>query len=164
MIVPTITIGILAVILILIGVYRGKGEHVTGLRQSLHMTIEILPLLISAFIVAGMIQVFLPQELVSRWIGSESGIRGILLGAVAGGLSPGGPYVSLPIAAGLFRAGAGAGTMVAYLTGWSLWAVARLPMEIGILGWRLTVIRVVSTAVFPPVAGLIAQILFPGPK
>jgi hypothetical protein len=52
------------------------------------------------------------------------------------------------------------GTMVAFLTGWSLWAVSRLPMEVGILGWRLTIIRLASTLLFPPLAGLIAQTLF----
>jgi hypothetical protein len=50
--------------------------------------------------------------------------------------------------------------MVAFLTGWSLWAVARIPMEVGILGWKLTLARVASTLVFPPIAGLIASVLF----
>jgi len=68
--------------------------------------------------------------------------------------------VSLPIAAGLLRSGAGAGTMVAFLTAWSLWAVSRLPMEVAILGWRLTLIRLCSTFILPIVAGLTAQFLF----
>jgi hypothetical protein len=54
--------------------------------------------------------------------------------------------------------------MVAFLTGWSLWAFSRLPMEVGILGWRLTIIRMVSTLVFPPLAGIFAQLLFGGTK
>ena len=126
------------------------------------MVVDILPLLICAFIVAGMVQVLLPQELLARWVGAESGFKGIILGTVAGGLAPGGPYVSLPIVAGLLRSGAGVGTMVAFLTGWSLWAVSRLPMEIGVLGWRFTLIRLASTFFFPPIAGFIAQALFGG--
>ena len=128
------------------------------------MTVEILPLLIFAFIVAGMIRVLLPHELISKWVGVESGMRGILIGTVAGGFSPGGPYVSLPIVAGLLRTGAGVGTMVAFLTGWSLWAVSRLPMEVGILGWKFTLIRITCTFFFPPIAGLLAQALFAGAK
>ena len=164
MLVPTVIVGIVAVVLLLIGYYRGQGEHISGLRSALKMTAEILPLLIFAFIAAGMIQVLIPRELLSRWIGVESGMRGILLGTIAGGLAPGGPYVSLPIAAGLLRSGAGVGTMVAFLTGWSLWAVSRLPMEVGILGWKFVLIRIASTFFFPPVAGLIAQTLFTGVK
>jgi uncharacterized membrane protein YraQ (UPF0718 family) len=123
------------------------------------MTVQILPLLIFAFIVAGMVQVLVPRELLSKWVGAESGMRGILIGTVAGALAPGGPYVSLPVAAGLLQAGASVGTMVAFLTGWSLWAVSRLPMEVGIVGWRFTLMRIVSTFFFPPIAGLIAQVI-----
>ncbi len=164
MIIPTIIMGVLAIVLLFIGYYKGQGQHISGMRSALNMTIEIIPLLAFAFIVAGMVQVLLPRELLAKWIGVESGMRGILIGAVAGGLSPGGPYVSLPIAAGLLRAGAGVGTMVAYLTAWSLWAVSRLPMEVGILGWKFTLIRIASTFFFPPIAGLIAQSFFTGAK
>ena len=160
MLIPTMVMGGLAVALLTIGYVRGQGQHIVGLKSALDMTIEILPLLVSAFIVAGMVQVLLPQELISKWVGAESGMRGILIGTIAGGFSPGGPYVSLPIVAGLLRTGAGIGTMVAFLTGWSLWAVSRLPMEIGILGWRFTGIRMACTFFFPPIAGLIAQSLF----
>ena len=128
------------------------------------MLLEILPLLVCAFVVAGMAQVLLPKEMLSRWVGAESGWRGLFLGTVAGGLTPGGPYVSLPIVGALLKAGAGTGTMVAFLTGWSLWAVARLPMEVGILGWKFTLVRVASTFFFPPIAGWIAQVLFGSAK
>lgn len=164
MLIPTIIMGVLTFILLFIGYYKGEGQHISGMRLALNMTVEILPLLIFAFIVAGMIQVLLPRELLLKWVGAESGMRGILIGSVAGGLAPGGPYVSLPIAAGLLRSGASVGTIVAFLTGWSLWAVIRLPMEVGILGWKFTLIRIASTFFFPPIAGLIAQTFFAGAK
>jgi uncharacterized membrane protein YraQ (UPF0718 family) len=164
MLIPTIVMGLLAVTLLLWGYFRGQGEHVTGLKTTTTMLLEILPLLVFAFIVAGMVQALLPQEAVSRWVGAESGWRGLFLGTIAGGLAPGGPYVSLPIAAGLLRSGAGIGTMVAFLTGWSLWAFGRLPMEVGILGWKLTLIRFASTFFFPPIAGWVAQTFFTGVK
>ena len=164
MLVPTIIMGALAIALLLIGYYRGQGQHIVGVKSALNMTIEILPLLAFAFIVAGMVQVLLPRELLSKWVGVESGMRGIIIGAVAGGLSPGGPFVNLPLAAALLRSGASVGTMVAFLTGWSLWAVSRLPMEVGILGWKFTLIRIASTCFFPPIAGLVAQSFFGGFK
>jgi len=155
---------VLAISLIFIGYSKGQDQHLKGLKSALNMTVQILPLLVFAFIVAGMIQVLLPKELLSQWIGKDSGLRGILIGTVAGGLTPGGPYVSLPIVAGLLKAGAGVGIMVAYVTAWSLWAVARLPMDIGILGWKFSFIRLACTFFFPPLAGLIAQTFFRGFK
>ena len=128
-----------------------------GLKIGMKTMIEIIPLLFFAFVLAGLVQVLLPHDLLSRWVGAESGLRGIFIGTLAGGLTPGGPYVSLPIVASLIKAGAGYGTMVAFLTSWSLWAVARIPMEVGILGWKFTAIRLASTFFFPPVAGLVAH-------
>ncbi|MDH5384633.1 MAG: permease [Candidatus Aminicenantes bacterium] len=164
MLLPTIIMAILAIIFLAVGYSRGEGQHVQGLRSGFKMIVEILPLLLFAFIVAGMVQVLLPQELLSKWIGEESGLRGIFIGTLAGGITPGGPYVSLPLVAGLFKAGAGVGTLVAFLTAWSLWAVARLPMEIGILGWKFTFIRLACTFFFPPIAGFLAQFFFSGFK
>lgn len=160
MLIPTIVMACLAVILLVIGYSRGESQHITGLKSALKMTIDVLPLLIFAFILAGMIQTLLPHELLSRWIGEESGIRGILIGTIAGGITPGGPFVSLPLAAGFLRSGASLGTMVAFITAWSLWAVSRLPMEIGIMGWKFTAVRLACTFFFPPIAGFLAQMLF----
>jgi uncharacterized membrane protein YraQ (UPF0718 family) len=164
MLIPTLVMAFLAVILLIIGYSKGEGQHIDGLKSAMKMTVDVLPLLIFAFIMAGMIQTLLPQELLSKWIGEESGIRGILIGTVAGGITPGGPYVSLPLAAGFLRAGAGIGTMVAFLTAWSLWAVSRLPMEIGVMGWKFTFVRLACTFFFPPIAGFLAQMFFSGYK
>jgi len=160
MLIPTIIMAGIAIFLVAIGMNKEGNIHIIGLQSAFKMTYQVLPLLIFAFIIAGMIQVLLPQNLLDRWVGAESGLRGILIGTVAGGLTPGGPYVALPVIAGFLKSGAGVGTMVAYLTSWSLWAVARLPMEFGILGWRFTLVRLASTFFFPPIAGLIAQKLF----
>jgi len=156
MLIPTIITGVIALILIIIG--YSKGQHINGLTESYRMAIEIIPMLIFAFIIGGMIQTLMPKELLSRLIGAESGIRGIIFGAIAGALTPGGPYTSMPIAAGLLRSGASIPTMVAFITGWSLWAIARIPIEVGILGWKFTVVRIASISVFPILAGLIAQV------
>lgn len=164
MLIPTIVMGTVAIVLLLTAYLKGQGQHISGLKAALHMTVEMLPLLACALIVAGMAQVLVAREVTSKFIGTESGLRGIFIGTLAGALVPGGPFVSLPIAMGFLRSGAGVGTMVAFLTGWSLWAFGRLPMEIGILGWKLALVRIASTFFFPPIAGLIAQFFFSGAK
>jgi uncharacterized membrane protein YraQ (UPF0718 family) len=124
------------------------------------MLLQMLPLLAFAIIVAGAVQHLVPSDLISRWLGTESGLRGIFIGTGIGCVTPGGPYVSLPIAAGLLRAGASVGTMVAFMTAWSLLELSRLSMEIGIMGWKFAAIRVACTFFFAPVAGFLANTLF----
>lgn len=164
MFIPTLIMAALAAIMLFIAFLKGDGSHITGLAISWKLILMTMPLIVFALVLAGMVQVLLPQDLISRWVGVESGLRGIFVGTVAGAVTPGGPYVSLPVVAGLLQAGASSGTMVAFLTSWSLWAVARLPMEFGILGWRFTVIRLISVLIFPPIAGILASVvsrLFP---
>ncbi len=160
MVLSTIIMGIIAFILIYFGYSRGHGEHIEGTISGLRLTLQILPILIFAFIIAGMVQVLIPQESIAKWIGGKSGMRGILIGTLAGSITTGGPYISMPLAAGLLKSGAGIGTVVAFLTGWSLLAVSRLPIEVGVLGWKFSLIRYMSTIVFAPIAGLIAHLLF----
>jgi len=160
MLIPTIIMGVIAIILLIIAYQRGGGEHILGLKAAGNIFLQILPLLIFAFIVAGTIQYILPADLISKWIGTESGLRGIFLGTAVGGFTPGGPYMAMPIAAGLLQSGANIGTMVAFMTGWSLWAISRLPLEIGLMGWKFTTIRLACTFFFPIFAGLIANLFF----
>jgi uncharacterized membrane protein YraQ (UPF0718 family) len=162
MLIPTIIMGVIAVALLYIGYQRGGGEHIVGLKSAGNLLLQIIPLLIFAFIVGGMIQILIPQEIISNWVGAESGFRGLLIGSAIGGFMPGGPYVSMPIVAGLLRTGASIGTMVALITAWSLLAVSRMPMEVGLLGWKFALIRLACVFFFPPIAGLIANKLFSG--
>ena len=163
MLIPTIVMGVIAIALLIIAYQRGGGEHILGLKLAGNLLLQIAPLLIFAFIVAGIIPLLIPTEMISKWVGAESGLRGILIGSAMGGLTPGGPFISLPIAAGLLRAGASIGTMVAFLTGWSVLAVSRLPMEIGLMGWKFTTIRLACTFILPVIAGLIANLFFSRP-
>jgi len=160
MLIPTIIMGVIAITLLIIAYLKGGGEHILGLKSAWSLLLQVMPLLIFAFIIAGVIQHIIPSEAISKWVGAESGFRGILIGTAVGGLTPGGPYIAMPVAAGLLQTGAGIGTMVAFMTGWSLWAVTRLPLEIGIMGWRFTAIRLACTLFLPIVAGLIANLFF----
>lgn len=153
----TIVMAVLAIAAFVIA--YSKGRHLEGLAIAKNMIWQILPLILLAFIVAGMLQVIIPQEQVAKWIGEDSGFKGIITGTIIGAFLPGGPYVTLPVVVGFAKLGASVPVLVAMITGWSLIAVMRLPMEFGILGPRLTLIRLGSTFLLAPVAGLIAKFL-----
>ncbi|MHA2065029.1 MAG: hypothetical protein ACXABY_11700, partial [Candidatus Thorarchaeota archaeon] len=84
MVIPTIVMGVIAALLLIIGYQQGSGEHTDGLKAGVEILLQIIPLLIFAFIVAGMVQILLPTRLISRWVGTESGFRGILIGTIIG--------------------------------------------------------------------------------
>ncbi|MGA9351541.1 MAG: permease, partial [Anaerolineae bacterium] len=149
----------LAAILTIVAYYRG-GVHLAGLRLGAKTIWDNLLLLLASFAVAGLARVLIPKEVISQWLGAQAGLKGILLGCVAGGLVPGSPYSVFPIIASFHEAGASIGTIVGFITAYSLWSVSRLPLEVGIIGPKVALARMVSTLIFPPIAGLIAHLFF----
>jgi len=155
-----ITILIMAVLCVIAFlVAYSKGKQIEGLVIAKNITFQVLPLLVLAFILAGLLQVIIPQDLIANWVGKESGLKGIILGSIAGAFLPGGPYVTLPVVVGLSKIGASIPVLVAMISGWSLIAVMRLPMEIGILGPKLTLIRLAAAFIFAPIIGLTAKLI-----
>jgi uncharacterized membrane protein YraQ (UPF0718 family) len=155
---------ILAVIAIglalLLGVTQGLGAIIDGLVVGGNILWSVVPLLVAAFVVAGLTQVLVTEEFVRSWLGEATGWKGIGLACLAGALIPGGPYVYYPIAAVLLHNGAGLGALVSFVVAKNLWSVSRLPLEVALLGPSLTVIRFLVTLVIPPLIGTAAQAVF----
>lgn len=137
---------------------RGPEVALAGLKAGASMGLNILPILALAFLAAGMVGQVLPQEAMVKWMGDQSGWRGLLAGTVAGALTPGGPFVQFPIVAALLNAGAGVAPMMAYITAWSLLGVNRLLVFEGpLLGWRLALSRVAASLALPFLVGWLTR-------
>ena len=152
----TLIMIILAAGLSLAAYLRG-GQHLAGWLQGGRMLWANLLLLLASFIVAGLVQVLVPQDLVRHWLGTDAGVKGVLLGCVAGALAPGPPYAVFPIVGSFYQAGAAIGSVVGFVSAWGLWSVTRLPTEAALIDPKVALVRFVSTLVVPPLAGLFAQ-------
>ncbi len=157
------TPGLVVVALALAGVaWRQGGANLAldGLISGARTLLNVTPLLIAAFVVAGLAQVLVSRQMIDRWLGAGSGWRGIMLACLGGALIPGGPYVYYPIAGAFLQAGAGLGVLTAFVYAKNLWSLSRLPLEFALLGIRLTLTRYALTLVVPPVLGFLAEALF----
>ncbi|SJZ53100.1 permease [Selenihalanaerobacter shriftii] len=154
----TIIMAIISVVLFIIAYLKGDQLHIKGLKVSSNMLIKTAPLLIVAFILAGLIQVLIPQELIVEWLGAEAGVKGILIGWFAGLVTPGGPYVAFPLAVSIFKSGASLMAVITYVVAWSIWNISSLTFEVALIGPKFTVIRILSTAFIPPLIGMIIYI------
>lgn len=148
---------------VLLGVFVWRRKGMAGVSETRVFAVRqlssILPRVVLALLAAAFITELVPPEWIASVIGEESGVTGIFLGSIIGGLMPAGPMTSYPAALFLWQSGAGAPQMVALLTGWSVFAFHRvLVFELPIMGWRFTVLRLVATAIAPPLAGLLAAL------
>lgn len=117
--------------------------------------------LLLGFILGGLVQVLIPRALIAKWLGPASGMKGIFIGSYIGIIIPGGPYINLPIIASIYRAGAGAGPVIALLTGRALLGLQMLVVwQIPILGVEIPLARYIAGLFLPPIVGLAGRAVF----
>lgn len=125
--------------------------------------LRIALLLLSGVFLGSLVGTFLPRDIIARVLGQESGITGILLGAVFGAGMPGGPYVLFPLVAALYASGATIPPMIAMIFAWQNISLTRIPSELaflsGVEGQRLIWLRVLLGLPVPIVMGLLAGIV-----
>ena len=155
------TMLVLSVVLGTIAYYKSPQLPIIALESGSSLLLRLLPVLILAFFVAGLMEVLLPEELLLRWVGEGSGLKGILIGTCLGAVAPGGPFIQFPIVAAMFKAGANIGPLVAYLSAWALIGINRvIAFEIPLLGIHITATRLLCSFIFPVIIGYLAQFVF----
>jgi uncharacterized membrane protein YraQ (UPF0718 family) len=155
-----IVLGLLA---LLSGLAWGRGgTPLVGeaLGSGLRLLLRFGAVIVLSFLVAGLAEALMPREWVSAALGEDSGWRGLLLASVAGIVTPAGPFVSMPLAAGLLRSGAAPAAVVTFVASWSLLAAHRLfAWEVPILGASFAFMRWGLCLVLPIAAGALTRLV-----
>ncbi len=140
-------------------VWHLKGEAVFNriLAEEGELLVVVFPRVVAGLLMAGFVQVLVPKELMARWVGQESGLKGIVIASFAGILTPGGPLTAFPLLYTLYISGAQRGALVAFITGWALLGLQRiLVWELPFLGVDFVLLRFAVCIALPVLAGLIA--------
>jgi uncharacterized membrane protein YraQ (UPF0718 family) len=150
-----------AIALTIVAYMRDPGLPWVGFRSGFGLLWQILPRLIAALVLTGMLQALVSPEQIERYFGRATGHRGIFLAFIAGILTPGGPMVSFPMVSVFYQAGAPMSVLVTYVTSWSLFGFQRvIAWELPFMGSRFVLARVVPTLALPILAGYLVRFLY----
>jgi uncharacterized membrane protein YraQ (UPF0718 family) len=137
---------------------RGPGVPRRAVAETGQSLVRILPMFAVALPMAAFLAELIPADAAIAWIGPDSGVQGIAVASLAGGLMPGGPFVTFPLVLAFAKAGAGVPQMTALITGWSVFALHRIiTWEAPVLGWRFVGLRLAASFALPVLAGLLAE-------
>lgn len=155
-----IIVGSIAISFALLVLVRAPERFPAAMRdmrgQMILFGVRLPPALLSA----AFFSLIVPADLVTPYIGAESGIGGVLIASLFGAFIPGGPILTFPLALVIWRAGAGEAQMVALLASWSVFAMHRIILyEMPMLGARFVFLRIASSWMTPVVAGFLALAL-----
>jgi len=155
----TIVLAAAAVVLAGIAYLKDPGLPLLGAKNGFSMLAFVLPRMVVALLLAGLMQVLVPQDFVSRHFGQGGGLRALLLATLAGVVTPGGPMVTMPFMVALANSGAALSSLVVYMTAWSLFGLQRIiAWEAPLMGWRFVFARVVPSLAFPVIAGWLVSV------
>jgi uncharacterized membrane protein YraQ (UPF0718 family) len=117
--------------------------------------------LLLGFILGGFIQVLIPKSLVSKWLGSGSGLKGILIASYVSMFATGGPFIWLPIVASIYRSGADIGPVLSLITARGILSIQMLVIwQIPFFGAELSLSRYIPCLLVPPIVGLLGRATF----
>lgn len=137
------------VVAVLFYYYPVAGER--GVSTARAYLVEMMTILPAVMVLMGLFQVWLPRELITRYLGRDSGLKGFLM-SLGFGMLPTGPlYVAFPIAALLLEKGAKTSNVAVFL---SAWACIKLPqelVELQFLGPKFMIARLLLTI---PIIGI----------
>jgi hypothetical protein len=137
---------------------RGRTVLVSAAREGTMDFINIVPRIALGVIGSGYIAAIIPPQIITGWLGPNSGWSGVLAAVIAGAATPGGPVVGFSIGAVALKSGGGAPQVIAYVVAWALFAFQRLILwEIPFMPARFVWFRAAVSVPFPFLAAAIAM-------
>jgi hypothetical protein len=139
---------------------RGRVVLVSSVREGSMDFINIVPRIALGVIGSGYIAAVIPPEVITGWLGPDSGWFGVLAAVIAGAATPGGPVVGFSIGAVALKVGGGTPQVIAYVVAWALFAFQRMILwEVPFMPARFVWFRAAVSLPFPFLAAAIAMVI-----
>ena len=150
---------ILAITLIitiaLLSIFPDKQEAV--ITTSWNFFIEMILILPAVMVLMGLFSVFVPKEMVVKYLGKAAGIKAVFLGILMGSLPTGPLYVAFPMASALLKKGAKISCIIAFLSAWACIKIPQEMVELQFLGPKFMAARLVLTIVLVVIMGILIE-------
>lgn len=143
---------------ILCWLIKGTDDVVDALYHDLGLVIDLMPRVLVALSIASLILALLPRDRMSALLGSDSGLRGLVIATIAGTITPGGPSSAYALLAAAALSGADRGALVTYITAWATLGLQRILIwDVPFMGAEFALLRFGLCLPLPILAGLIAR-------
>jgi uncharacterized membrane protein YraQ (UPF0718 family) len=148
-----------AFILLILSAVKDINKTKQALKTSGKVALTVFPVLFLIFVLMGVVSAFVSKETIASWLGSSSGVTGILIGEAVGVYALIEPAAVFPFAGILHDRGASYAAVLGFVMTAILIGVSTLPLEIKVFGKRFTIVRNVLTFVFVLLIGLVFMLI-----
>jgi uncharacterized membrane protein YraQ (UPF0718 family) len=113
-----------------------KAMQVTG--YSIKEMILVIP---PVFILLGLLDIWVPRETMMKYMGEDSGIKGIILAIILGSAAAGPLYGAFPIAGVFMKKGVKFSNVLIFIGAWSTTKIPMFLFEMSALGVSFAITR-----------------------
>ena len=132
-------LGVLLIIMALILLNKDTGLKALKLaKNSFFQMVEVLP---PIMILLGLMDVWIPRERMIKYMGQDSGVKGIILAMIVGIIGAGPMYAAFPFTAVLIKKGVKFSNVIIFMNAWCVIKVSTVLFEISYLGYNFTFLR-----------------------
>jgi len=124
---------------------------------SLDFLVEMMMILPAVMVLLGLFAVWVPKEIIGKYLGHTSGVRGILLSLLLGALPTGPLYIAFPMASALLAKGAKRSNIIIFLSAWACIKIPQEMVELQFLGLEFMLTRLFLTIIFVVIMGISIQ-------
>jgi len=136
---------ILIIAILLLTIFPDKNEAVTNTIWDYLM--EMVFILPAVMILLGLFAVWVSNEMIMKYLGKTSGVRGIFLAIILGALPTGPLYIAFPMAAVLLKKGAKISNIIVFLSAWACIKIPQEMVELQFLGVQFMLLRLSLTVI-----------------
>lgn len=127
------------------------------MRNTWDYLVEMVVILIPVAVLMGLFEVWVPKQLIGKYLGRESGWKGIALSFLFGTAPTGPLYAAFPIAGMLLQKGASPLNLVVFLNTWAAIKIPQLLVETKFLGANFMLVRLALTVPSAVLMGWLIQ-------
>ncbi|MFI3128587.1 MAG: permease [Bacillota bacterium] len=139
--------------------FKSKKKTKMALKKAWKSFENILPQFLVIILLIGIMLSVVSTETITKFIGEDSGILGVLGASVIGSITliPG--FVAFPLASALLENGAGIMQITAFLSTLMMVGILTIPIESKVFGGKVTAVRNISAFVFSLIVAVIMGVV-----
>lgn len=115
----------------------GKSIAIMTETQLKEMLLVIPPI----FVLLGLLDIWVPKETMVKYMGDNSGLKGVILSIILGSAAAGPLYGAFPVAAVFMKKGVKFRNILIFIGAWSTTKIPMLLFEISALGYKFALTR-----------------------
>ena len=131
---------IVAALVVIVTVYN-RQLGMEALRITAYSFREMIFVIPPVFLLLGLLDTWVPKEIMMRYMGDTSGIKGIILAVLIGSAAAGPLYGAFPVAAVFMKKGVKFSNILIFIGAWSTTKIPMFLFETASLGTRFALTR-----------------------